>query len=574
MTQAQRYIENVLSGREVVCELTCLAVKRHLADLERQGDPDFPFVFDERHAQRVLDFFRTLRHTAGKHGGQKFNLQDNQAFALYTLFGWRRLEGGRRFTQCYWEMARKSGKSQKGGGIELYTGFFEGERGAEVFTAATTREQANEVFKAVKEMAKYMRQDSPVWRKQIEVRANSVNFLPTNSFIQKVSSDADNLDGKNPQCAVIDEYHAHKNDRVKGVMQTGMGSRDTPLLLIITTAGFDKDSPCYKVERANAVAVLKGERRQDNLFVLIFTQDEGEAEIIMGLDPDIPEEAAEILRLAKKSNPNLGSTPTERYLLDQVRDARNKGASTRVQVLTKNFNVWMDAPKIWIPEEEIKAVMRPVATEEFRGRTVYMGLDLAAKLDLTALALYAPAEQGKKALLKLFFWLPEDTVEKRASETSYREWVQDGHIQTTPGNIFDQGFACAKILELQGQYGVREICYDPWNAYQTALYLVEKGIDVKECRPSYANHNEPIGRLETGIVGDEIEIDFNPVLLWNFRNVALDFNADESRKLNKKRSIEKVDGVSAAVTAIFGWLTEEAAPSSYLLSPEFEKALE
>lgn len=561
MTQAQRYIENVLSGAELACEYVRLAVLRHLADLERQGEEAFPYWFDERQANRVLDFFACLKHTSGKYAGKHFNLQDNQAFILSVLFGWRHKEGGgRRFTQAYLEMARKAGKSELAAGIELYAAGFEGEEGAQVYTAATTREQADMVFRAAKKMTRYMRQDSPTWRRGFEILANAVVHHPTDSFIKKVSADAGTLDGLNPHCAVIDEYHAHKTDAVKGVMQTGMGSRENPLLLIITTAGFDKDAPCYKVERANAVAVLKSERNQENLFAIIFTLDEGD---------DWQDE-----KVWRKANPNLGSTPTVQYLREQVQDAINKGASTRVQVLTKNFNVWMDAPQIWLPEEQIKACMRPIGLEEFGGRPVYMGLDLAYRKDSTALALFSPGTDGQKSLLKVFYWVPEGAIVARSNDTAYPEWVSKGYMYPTPGGTFDANFVRAKILEFQRDYGVRSVAYDPWNAYETALFLQENGIDAKECRPSPANLNEPIGIIEDLVIGGKIEIDENPVFLWNCRNVVFDRNADDSRKPNKKKSSEKIDGLSATFTAVAGWLTEEAAPSSYLLSQEFEKALE
>lgn len=552
MTQYARYIDAVVSGKETVCIYTRQAVERHLADLERQSDDAFDFVFSEKEAGRAIAFCKMCRHTAGKLGGEPFHIQDNQAFILAMLFGWRRKDTGkRRFTQAYLEMARKAGKSELAAVIELYCGGFEGEEGAQVYTAATTRDQAGMVFRAAKKMARYLKRDSPALSKKIEVLANSVVFHHTDSFVQKVSADAGTLDGLNPHCAVVDEYHAHKDDAVKGVMQTGMGSRDNPLLLIITTAGFDKEAPCFKVERSNAVAVLSGERTQDNLFAMIFTLDEGD---------DWQDES-----VWKKANPNLGSTPTVQYLREQVQDAINKGSTTRVQVLTKNFNVWTDAPEIWIAEEQIKAVCRPIDISEFAGRHNCMGLDLGATRDMTALAVYAPAKDGLKALLKVFFFVPEEQVEARKKDAPYDQWVADGHLVPTPGNKFDSDFVRKKILDIQAEFGTAKVCFDPWNAYEIAASISEQGVTVTECRPSYANLNEPARRLETMIIGGEIEIDFNPVLLWNFRNVVFDRNADDSVKPNKKRSSEKIDGISATLTAIFGWLTQEEEPLPYWL---------
>lgn len=573
MKQVQRYIDNVIKGRELVCEFVRLSVERHLADLEKQSDEAFKFYFSEKQASRALNFFRALRHTKGALGGKPFNLQDNQAFILAMLFGWRRKEGDtRRFTQAYIEEARKGGKSELAAGIEIYTGFFEGEEGAEVYTAATTRDQAGMVFRAAKKMCKYLKSDSKGLNKQIEVQANSVNFHPTDSFIQKVSADAGTLDGLNPHCAVIDEYHAHKTDSVKGVMQTGMGSRESPLLLIITTAGFEKEFPCFKVERANAVAVLKGDRNQDNLFAVIFTQDAGEIETIMSLDPEKPQDAREILRLARKSNPNLGSTPTEAYILEQVKDAQNKGSSTRVQVLTKNFNCWLDAPKVWIPEEQIKAVMRPVALSEFEGRLVFLGLDLAATTDLTSLCIFSPGDEEREAISKNLFWLPEDTVKKRNEVAPYQEWVEQGYILTTPGNIVDYGAIKRVIYELQEKCQIHGIGYDEWNAWETTAELAGNGLNMQKVLPRFGWQSNPTKRIEMMVLAKEITLDANPVLLWNFRNIALDYDSQDNVKPNKQKSAEKIDGVAAMVDAIFVWLQYLGTPQagSYLFNDETE----
>lgn len=554
MTQYEAYISAVSSGRQIACKYVQQAVSRHLSDLKRK---DWAFYFDPDEADRAIMFCRLCRHTSGKLGGHPFNLQDNQAFILAMLFGWRRKEdNSRRFTQCYLEMARKAGKSELAAVIELYTGFCEGEEGAQVYTAATTRDQANMVFRAVKKMAASLKRDVKAMKKHIDVLANSVVFKLTDSFIQKVSADAGTLDGLNPHCAVIDEYHAHKNDLVKGVMQTGMGSRHNPLLLVITTAGFDKSAPCFAVERKNAVEVLAGDKTQDNLFALIFTLDEGD---------DWQDESVWI-----KSNPNLGSTPTLQYLRDQVQDAKNKGSSTQVQVLTKNFNLWTDAPEIWIPEDQIKAVCRPIDLSEFAGRKNYIGLDVGAVRDMTAIAIYSPGDENGPALLKVFFYVPEEQIEVRKNEVPYDQWARGGHLTTTPGNTFDFDYALRRVHEINEACGARQVSFDRWNAYQIATALSESGVEVMECRPSYANLNQPVKSLENAIVSGEIAIDYNPVLLWNFRNVVFDRNADDSVKPNKKKSGEKIDGIAATLCAMFAAFTDEGGPKSYLLDPDAE----
>ena len=566
----------MISGKEEVCELTRLTVVRHINDLNRQEVPEYEYYFDEREAQKVLNFFRILRHTKGAFGGKRYNLQDNQAFRLAVLFGWRRKDNGkRRFTQGYVELARKGAKSEDAAGVEIYCAGFEDEEGAEVYTAATTRDQAGMVFRAAKKMCKYLRQDSVRARANIRVLANSITFEDSESFIQKVSADAGTLDGLNPHCAVVDEYHAHKTDDVKGVMQTGMGSRDNPLLLIITTAGFNKDYPCFKVERANAVAVLRGERRQENLFVMIFTQDAGEVEKIMSLDPEHPTESKEILRLARKSNPNLGSTPTETYLLQQVKDAQNKGASTRVQVLTKNFNVWLDAPEVWIPDEAVKAVMRPIDIAEFQEAKTFFGVDLGAVSDLTALALYGIFDDGRKPIVKIFYWLPVDTIEKKQDVAPYRQWADEGFVTVTPGNVADYNFIRKQITENWERLNVESLSYDPYRSFELAGNLLNDGIPADKlivCRQGPGNINASIVKIEEMILAGECEIDENPVTAWMFQNVSLRRDSYGNCALDKKDKTRKIDGVAALTDAIYGYLDFSSVPQggSYLFDEESE----
>ena len=574
MEQYRRYIENVLSGKELVSATTRLTIDRHLNDLKK--DPDkFGYYFDEDEAQKVINFLKILRHPSGNKGiaDQRFNLQDNQAFITAVLFGWRRKsDGKRRFTESYLEVSRKWGKSLYAAFVEIYIGFYEGNTGAGVFTAATTRDQADEVFRAVVGFAERLRADSVRARKEITVRANSVNHK-NGSFIQKVSAEAKNLDGKNPVCAVIDEKHAHEDDSITDVMSGGMGTWDCPMLFTITTAGFNKDYPCYKTDRPNAIAVLKGERTNDGLFAMIFCHDkEDTADDVLSLDPDDPEQAREILRIAKKSNPNLGSTPTEDFILKRVRAARNKGSYTRVGVLTKNFNCWLDAPKIWIPEEKVKSCMRQVDLSEFYGRIVYPAFDLAATNDITALNFYAPADGDLPAIHKTIYFLPELTVEKRKHDVPYEDWVRDGYLILTPGETADYSRMKNMIREMREHCRMEAIAYDPWNAWETASELTGDGFEMVVVRPYYSFLSPPTKAMEMEITSNLVVLDENPVTAWMYKNIALDMDNQENVKPNKKNSKEKIDGVVAQIMSKYLLFLKNSTPSqsSYLFEKDAE----
>lgn len=573
MDQYSRYIKNVLSGKELLSQTTRLTVDRHLEDLKK--DPEkFGFYFSVPEAQKAISFLKALRHPSGNKGiaNERFNLQDNQAFITAVLFGWRRVrDGKRRFTESYLEVSRKWGKSLYAAFIEIYIGFYEGNTGAGVFTAATTREQADEVFRAVVGLARLLRQDSAKAAKDIRIMANSVNHV-SGSFIQKVSAEAKNLDGKNPVCAVIDEKHAHPDDSVKEVMESGMATWDAPMLFTITTAGFQKDYPCYKVDRPNAIAVLKGERLENSLFAMIFCHDnEATADDILTFDPDDPKQALEILKLAKKSNPNLGATPTEDFILKRVRAARNKGSYTRVGVLTKNFNCWLDAPEIWIPEERILACMRPIAFSEFAGRVVYPAFDLAATNDITALNFYAPENGDQRAIMKTIYFLPEGTVEKRRHDVPYEQWVKDGYLILTPGETADYGYMKNMIREQRELMRFDAIAYDPWNAWETASELSADGFEMVVVRPYFSQLSPPTKAIEKEITSSLIDLDYNPVTAWMYKNVALDMDSQENIKPNKRKSTEKIDGVVAQIMSKFLFFYKlENKQGSYLFEKDSE----
>lgn len=561
------------SGGELVCELTRLAVERHLADLEKT---EFPFYFDEYEADRAVGFLGILRHPSGGKGiaGERFKIQDNQAFITAMLFGWREKDTGqRRFKKCYLEVSRKWGKSLYAAFVELYVAYLEGQKGGAVLSAATTRKQAEEVFNAAVEMVGALRRDSVAARKDIRApMANSINILSTGCRIIRVSAEAGDIEGKNPVCATVDEYHAHPTDMVLELVVSGMGTWDAPMLFIITTAGYQKEFPCYRVERPNAVEVLRGNRTDNELFAIIYGHDTDDADGVLEFDPDIPEQAREILKLAKKSNPNLGSTPTEKFILNRVRDARNKGGSTRVGVLVKNFNCWVDAPKVWIPEENIKAVMRPIDISEFYGRDVFLGLDLAATTDLTALAIFAPGDGDRKAICKVLYWLPEETVSRRNDVAPYREWADGGYIRLTAGNIVDYSAVKSAVYDLQEKCRVVSIGYDEWNAWETTAELSANGITMEKVLPRFAWQSNPTKRIEMMVMSGDIELDDNPILRWNFRNIHLDRDSQDNIKPNKQKSGEKIDGIAAMVDALYVYLQSISQPvsGSYLFDEETE----
>jgi phage terminase large subunit-like protein len=261
-----KFIEDVVSGKLLLGNYARLAVERHLNDLKNK---DWEYTYSEAHAKRAFGFISALRHTKGEFAGQRFNIQPFQEFFIKVLFGWQRKDGGRRFRKAYLEIARKNGKTELAAAIAVYCFLCDNETGAEVYTAATTRDQARIAFDTAKVMLKSLKADSRTFNKLVNVLKYNCNVPSTNSKFEAVASEADTLDGLNPHYAGIDEYHSHKTSDVLEVMETGMGSRSQPLLLITTTAGFNRESPCYMFRKV-MVDILENRKVDNSVFPLLF----------------------------------------------------------------------------------------------------------------------------------------------------------------------------------------------------------------------------------------------------------------------------------------------------------------
>ena len=307
---AEQYIDDVVHNKITVCKYVKLAVERHLSDLERVGNEDFPYYFDETKAKRVINFIQELRHTKGEWATrqQKLKLESAQQFICWVVYGWRCNDTGlRRFTKAYIEEARKNGKTTFAAGLANYAFMADGEEGAEVYCIATKKDQSKISWgEAERQLQKH-----PVLRKRIKTyKMNSTVVIPgTASLMKPLGKDSDTEDGLNPHFVLVDEYHAHPTNEMINVMESGMAARTQPLTFIITTAGFDKNKPCYQEERSLIVDILENnlDPLPENIFGIIFTLDEGDD----WTDPNV----------WIKANPNLGVSVKQGYLEKRVQEA-------------------------------------------------------------------------------------------------------------------------------------------------------------------------------------------------------------------------------------------------------------
>lgn len=534
--KALAYIDRVMSGVRVAGRYERLAVERHLRDLRYATEK--MLYFDEKEAKKAMAFFALLKHYKGEWAGRELELEDWQCFIVWSLFGWYRVGGVRRFNYATVEVARKNGKTTFAAGIALYMMVLDGESGAEVYSVAVDRDQAKICWDAAKQMV----EKSGALGKYLTTYTTSIVMMSTASSFKPLSRDSGNKDGLNPHCAICDERHAWQTDDMFNVIKSGMGARRQPLVFTITTAGFNMESPYYQARRV-AIDVLEGVKEQDNEFAIIFCPDK--------------EDDWKSREAWEKANPNLGVSVSYEYMERELQDAVNKGGTTEVNFKTKNCNMWVDAPDVWISDDIIRANNRGVTEEELEGMECYGGLDLASHVDINAMALYFPEVQA----VRMWFWIPEGKVLEKEDKVDYRKWKEEGWITVTPGDVIDIDYQVADIAKICQRYDVRNLSFDPAKAYHGTIQgLQREGLDdiLDEYGQSIMNMSEPTKRLEALLRGRELDLMENPVLRWMFRNVVIYRDPNDNIKLDKRKSIEKIDGVVALVDALGGMMSEEA----------------
>lgn len=577
-----QYCLDVRSGVRTAGQLEKLAVKRFLSDLSRSGfdtesvdeetegllkklkfkaEPDVAFEYElnlER-AHHALFFIETCPHVKGKLAKLKPDgtrhtliLEPWQVFATLNMFGWADLEGKRRFIYVYIEVAKKNGKSTWLAAIALYLGFLDGEMGAEVYTAATSAEQAKIVFSDAKKMVEY----SPKMRTRfgIEFSQYTVFQTETNSVLKALSQDrAGTKDGLNVHGAIIDELHAHKTADMYDILSNGIAAREEPLIAAISTAGDDTTSKCYQ-ERQVVVDILKNKAVHDQYFGMIFCLDRGDD----WLDP----------KVWPKANPNYGISVTEKYLhsvFEKVKISPKQESITR----QKHLNEWVGAVDGWIsPTVWEKAEDSKVIEDSFKGQLCFGGYDLASRLDLASWGRLRPRMKDGKIHWYAFTsnYISEHVVdtkeaingEKRPDE--YPVWRDQGHLIVTEGNSTDFNRIQRDIEDFHCNNPFYELGHDPYHAEQLTGNLLSEGINVVEVPQITKFLSEPMRWLEQLLAEGRLHHNGDPVLKWCMCNVTVRPDVNNQilpRKNSPGKKIDAAVGVIIAASRAMHWDREE-----------------
>lgn len=532
MVRFYQYIDDVLTGKVITGNLVKLAVKRHCTDIKRKN---FKYRFDEEKASKIIKFAEICRHWKGDKSGQRIELQPHQVFYFASIFGWVDKETGlRRFKQSYKEVARKNGKTTELAVISLFHLLFDNEKGAQVYCAATKEDQARILVNDAAQITL----TTPELKEKFKLFKyrdiyNRVYYPSAGSFIAALGGDSTTQDGLDPSIGNIDEFHEHKTDALLNVIESGMGSRQQPLINIITTAGFNKNYPCFSVKRKTAIDILKGILKDDTFFALIYTLDE---------EDDWKDSDNWI-----KANPNYGVSVKKQFLKDSFTKAINEGGNTEVNFKTKHLNIWTDAAKTWIQDEVWLKNNDKIDINSLVGCDCYGGLDLAASIDLNAFSLYFPSQ---RAFLR-WFWMPEDKLKANKDGVDYIRWMNEGYILTTPGNVVDHEFIYAKIIEISKVYNVKSIAFDRFLAYHGVIQsLMKESITLNPFGQGFLSMSTPTKEYEKVLNNCEIENFNNPVIRWMIGNVELEMDAAGNIKPSKGKSSNKIDGVVADIMAL------------------------
>ena len=531
---ARDYAQQVQASVIPACKWVRLAIDRQVTDLQRLSGADWPWVFDEEKAARVCEFLELLPHIKGKWARERrlIELDGWQCFILTTTFGWVHKDTGlRRFREVYLEVPRKNAKSTLSSGVALYMLTADGEQGAEIYSAATTRDQARIVFDDAKAMA----ERTPDLRTYLGVAilTHSITVAHTSSKFSPLAAEASTQDGLNVHFACLDELHAHKKRDLYDVIDTARGAREQSILWNITTAGTDRSGICYE-RRTHITKVLNGVIVDETTFGVIYTID----------DDDDPFEPASWA----KANPN--------WLVSVLRDdmeaaARKASAmpSALNNFLTKRLNVWVSGESPWMDMRAWeKCADLALQLSDFAGERCWMGLDLAQKKDFAALCLVFEREGVWFVFIRLYL---NELAVQESGNAHLSGWARSGYVQVTDGDITDFDVLAEDLRKYCKQFDVQEVAFDPALSMYFAGKLVEEGLPMVEIAQRALFFTPPLLQVENLVLEKKLKFDGNPVMTWMVSNLVVKISKfNELRSPTKERPENKIDGPMAMLMAL------------------------
>jgi phage terminase large subunit-like protein len=500
-------------------------------------------TYDSESAETAVGFFSDhLQFIEGDKAGQPFKTEEWQNCILRNIFGWKRPDGTRRYRTIFIEVPRKNGKTPFTAGIVNYVAFCDGEHGAQIYSAAAEREQASLVFRHASGMI--VRNPDLEKRSKIYKTFKSIEYYNGDVIYKALSADADTKHGLNAHCIIVDELHVQPNRDLVDTLVTSTASRSQPLLIHITTAGFDKNSICYEVYDY-ACKVRDGIIEDPYFLPVIYEAD---------AEDDWTDEA-----VWRKCNPNLEVSVSLDYLREQCKKAQDIPAYENT-FKRLHLNLWTEQDVRWLSQSKWNECAVPEISLE--GLPCYAGLDLSSTKDLSAFVMVFP-HNGNFYIIPHFF-VPKENANARENrdKVPYGQWYKQGYIHYTEGDVVDYDYIHKTINDLADTYRIKQIGVDPWNASHIMTQLMGDGHNVVKFRQGFQSLSAPSKKLEQLILSGELCHFAHPVMDWCVSNVSIEIDAAENIKPSKKKSTERIDGVVACVMGLGLAITDEIKQNS------------
>jgi phage terminase large subunit-like protein len=545
---AEKYAKDVIEEKIPACQWVRKACQRQIEDRKRSKFKEYPWRFDESKAVHFCKFAELLPHVKGRWATENITLEPWQCFIFTTIFGWvSKGDGYRRFRKALVVVPRKNGKSFVAAIVGLYLLALDKEPGCEVYSAATTRDQAKVVWDVARRMAQ-----KTAWLRDkfgVEPLARSIVVESEGGTFQPLSRDADSLEGLNPHGSVIDELHAHRTREVFDVLDEATGSRQQPLIFIISTEG-DNSAGVFAEQVEYAQHILDGRHEDDSYFSVVYSID--------------PEDDWTTREAWAKANPNLGVSVLEKDLEIRCRQAE-KNAASQSSFMTKRLNVRVGAANSYFNMLAWRTICKDgsLRIEDFYNAECFVGLDLASRNDVAAKIILV--NKGDRPSIFGKYYLPEDCIDRgRDNYDIYRGWADSGLLTLTPGNSIDFEFIERDIVDHDYKnFDLVEVAVDGYQARYLTTRLEKEGIKCLEIPQGYAHMSEPMKDLGARIMSGAIRHDGNPILDWMIGNTMAKTDARENVMPTKSRPENKNDGAIGTIMALGRLMFAEENSMSY-----------
>ncbi|CCW08638.1 terminase large subunit [Bacillus sp. GeD10] len=544
MNRVTQYALDVLEGREIAGKYVKLACQRHLDDLEKSKLAPFVYYFDEEKADRLLEYAETLTIGEGEEA-EPLILAEFQAFIFGSLHGWVHKETGyRRFRSSYVQVGRQNGKSLMNGVLGTYYSNFDGYNYAQVYCTATKQDQANIVLK---EMIKFIESDEDLSECfKVKEYKNTIEALVTNGVVRALGRDTESIDGFRSYLGIVDEYHKHPTNQMYKLLEGGTTKLKECLISVITTAGFDLNSPCYELYE-DCCRLLEGRHKDDKQFVYIAQLDK---------DDDIWDSSNWI-----KANPLVARDKEGiETLATMASAAKRRGGSELRNFLTKHLNIWVQfTDSQYMNMEHWKKCASDLDLEDFRGKECYIGLDLSSGGDLTSLGAVFPylKEEEKNYFIHSHSFIPKNRVAEhiKTDNAPYDIWIRDRLLtvtETLGGIKTDYKYIIAYLKRIVEEYEliVNVIAYDPHNADAFLNDLEELGYNSIMIVQSAKNLNDATTDFRLEVEAENIQYNRkNQLLTWSVANAKTVSNSFGEIKIDKHLKEKRIDPIDAVIDA-------------------------